>query len=161
MRYAVSESPVGDLIFIGDDNGLQFLEFYDSYDRYTIGDWDECADFFADVNEQLHEYFDGQRESFDLKLNPQGTEFQRSVWRALCEIPYGETRSYGEIANVIGNPKSVRAVGAANGRNPIAIVQPCHRVIGSDGSLTGFGGGLPRKQFLLNLEGARQGELPL
>jgi methylated-DNA-[protein]-cysteine S-methyltransferase len=102
--------------------------------------------------EQLAEYFAGKRAEFDLPLVPAGTEFQLSVWRALQTIPFGETRSYGEIAAQIGNPKACRAVGMANNRNPIAIVIPCHRVIGSDGSLTGYGGGLGIKQYLLDLE---------
>jgi methylated-DNA-[protein]-cysteine S-methyltransferase len=104
------------------------------------------------VKQQLDEYFAGKREAFDLKLAPHGTAFQLAVLQALQEIPYGETRSYQYIATRIGKPKSVRAVGAANGRNPLPIIIPCHRVIGSDGSLTGFGGGLPTKRFLLDLE---------
>jgi len=101
---------------------------------------------------QLAEYFAGKRAKFDLPLAPAGTEFQRSVWRALQTIPYGKTRSYGEIAAQIGNPKAFRAVGLANNRNPIVIIIPCHRVIGHDGSLVGFGGGLDVKQYLLDLE---------
>ena len=106
---------------------------------------------------QLAEYFCGERRRFDLPLAPRGTDFQREVWRALGEIPYGETRSYAEIARAIGRPRAVRAVGAANGRNPLPIVVPCHRVIGSDGSLTGFAGGLNAKIYLLELEGAKYG----
>ena len=162
MFYTIMESPIGQLILGGSAESLQLLEFFDARDRYEIGDdWIEDATPFGDAIRQLNEYFAGERTAFDLPLDPQGTPFQCSVWRALRTIPYGETRSYGEIANSIGNPKAVRAVGAANGRNPIAIVVPCHRVIGSDGTLTGFGGGLPRKQYLLNLEGAGQGELSL
>ena len=101
---------------------------------------------------QLAEYFAGKRKKFDLPLAPSGTEFQRSVWSALQTIPFGETRSYGDIAAQIGNPKACRAVGMANNRNPIAVIIPCHRVIGSDGSLTGYGGGLDVKQYLLGLE---------
>jgi methylated-DNA-[protein]-cysteine S-methyltransferase len=101
---------------------------------------------------QLSEYFGGTRTEFSLPLNPIGTPFQLAVWKALCQIPYGETRSYRDIAEMIGNPKAVRAVGMANHRNPITFIIPCHRVIGSDGSLTGYGGGLPLKQFLLDLE---------
>src|SRR3546814_589482 len=104
---------------------------------------------------QLEAYFTGALQAFDLPLKPIGTAFQREVWSTLAEIPYGETWSYGDVARRIGKPQAVRAVGAANGRNPIPIVLPCHRVIGADGSLTGFGGGLPAKQFLLTLEGAR------
>jgi methylated-DNA-[protein]-cysteine S-methyltransferase len=104
--------------------------------------------------DQLAAYFAGERTDFDLPLSPSGTPFQLSVWRALLSIPYGETISYRELARRIGNAKAVRAVGAANGRNPIPIIVPCHRVIGADGSLTGYGGGLPRKRLLLELEGA-------
>jgi methylated-DNA-[protein]-cysteine S-methyltransferase len=110
------------------------------------------------LRRQLAEYFAGRRAVFELPLAPRGTEFERAVWRALIEIPYGETRSYAEIARRIGRPQACRAVGRANGRNPLGIVVPCHRVIGSDGSLTGYGGGLEMKQYLLDLEGnaARQ-----
>jgi len=103
---------------------------------------------------QLGEYFEGRRTEFDLPLDPQGTDFQKKVWRALCDIPYGQTASYGQIARAIGAPAASRAVGAANGRNPIPIVVPCHRVIGANGTLTGFGGGLENKAILLALEGA-------
>src|SRR5699024_6827707 len=101
---------------------------------------------------QLNEYFNKQRQSFDILLNPAGTKFQQQVWTALKQIPFGKTYSYGQIAKAINNPKAVRAVGLANGKNPISIVIPCHRVIGADGSLTGYGGGLDRKKYLLNLE---------
>jgi methylated-DNA-[protein]-cysteine S-methyltransferase len=108
----------------------------------------------AQTVRQLEEYFAGTRRDFDLELAPHGTAFQLAVWDALLAIPYGETTSYGEIARGVGRPNAVRAVGQANGRNPIAIVVPCHRVIGSDHSLTGYGGGIDRKRFLLGLEGA-------
>jgi methylated-DNA-[protein]-cysteine S-methyltransferase len=114
-----------------------------------------CDDHHPVVREvmrQLEAYFAGERLEFDLPLAPEGTEFQRRVWKALAEIPYGETRSYGELARSIGKPAAVRAVGAANGRNPIGIIVPCHRVIGSSGKLVGYGGGLPMKQMLLDLE---------
>ena len=101
---------------------------------------------------QLNEYLEGNRREFEMPLAPEGTGFQKAVWRALCEIPYGETRSYGEIARRIDNPKACRAVGLANNRNPISIIIPCHRVIGSDGRLVGYGGGLPLKEYLLTLE---------
>ncbi len=117
-----------------------------------LSDWQENDSAFSDVVDQLSEYFAGTRKSFNLQLNPAGTAFQLSVLEALKNIPYGQTTTYQDIANRIGKPNAVRAVGAANGRNPIPIIIPCHRVIGSDGSLTGFGGGLPTKQFLLNLE---------
>lgn len=109
------------------------------------------------VCKQLKEYFNKQRTDFDFPLAASGTEFQHQVWNALVDVPYGETASYAAIANAIDNPKAVRAVGAANGKNPIAIVVPCHRVIGSNNTLTGYAGGLDRKRFLLNLEGAQQG----
>jgi methylated-DNA-[protein]-cysteine S-methyltransferase len=104
------------------------------------------------VERQLREYFQGKRTAFDLKLHPKGTPFQKAVWKALAAIPYGETRSYGEIAKAVGNPAAVRAVGLANGRNPLPIVVPCHRVIGANGHLVGYGGGLPVKQALLDRE---------
>jgi methylated-DNA-[protein]-cysteine S-methyltransferase len=109
-----------------------------------------------EVRRQLAEYLAGERDEFDLPLAPRGTEFERRVWQGLGAIPYGETRSYAEVARSIGHPAACRAVGRANGRNPIAVVIPCHRVIGSDGSLTGYGGGLDLKRFLLDLEGARR-----
>jgi len=109
---------------------------------------------------QLEEYFDGERREFDLPLNPSGTPFQMAVWKELLAIPYGETRSYKQIAQNIGNPKALRAVGMANNRNPISIIIPCHRVIGSDGSLVGYGGGLDMKQKLLDLERGEGGRLP-
>lgn len=105
-----------------------------------------------ETNRQLQEYFREKRKEFDIPLFRQGTEFQQKVWKALCQIPYGETRSYGEIAEMIGNPKASRAVGGANNRNPVLIIVPCHRVIGANGALVGFGGGLGAKEFLLNLE---------
>jgi len=111
----------------------------------------------ADVVAQLDAYFAGELTDFDMSMTLNGTEFQRRVWASLCEIPYGETISYGELARWVGNPKASRAVGLANGRNPVSIVVPCHRVIGSDGSLTGYGGGLERKVWLLEHEAARAG----
>lgn len=122
-------------------------------------DWIYNEQPFATVREQLTEYFAGQRKQFDLSLSLSGTEFQVSVLRALQQIPYGETTSYGKIALQIGRPKAVRAVGAANGRNPIPIIVPCHRVIGKSGDLTGFGGGLSTKEALLRLEAEHSGAL--
>ena len=107
----------------------------------------------AEAARQLHEYFTGERKAFDLPLSIKGTDFQQAVWNALMDVPYGETRTYGEIAKAIGKPKAARAVGMANNRNPVSIVIPCHRIIGADGSLTGYGGGLNAKEFLLKLEG--------
>ena len=114
------------------------------------------TDLLEKAGNQLIEYFQGKRKNFDLPLEPAGTEFQKKVWKALCTIPYGQTKSYGEIAAQIGNPKACRAVGGANNKNPIMIFIPCHRVIGADGSLVGFGGGLDAKKYMLNLE---KGEL--
>jgi methylated-DNA-[protein]-cysteine S-methyltransferase len=120
-----------------------------------LEEWTEGPNATLDrARVQLEEYFSGNRKQFDLPLAPQGTPFQQEVWHTLATIPYGETISYAQLAQRIGKPTAMRAVGAANGRNPLPIVLPCHRVIGADGSLTGFGGGLPTKQFLLELEGA-------
>ena len=122
--------------------------------------WEQRDDAFADVRSQLVEYFDGRRSEFDVPLGLEGNPFELRVWQALCEIPYGETESYGELAARIGHPGSARAVGAANGRNPISIVVPCHRVIGASGSLTGYAGGLDAKRRLLELEARGQLALP-
>jgi len=116
----------------------------------------ERTPLLEQAERQLAEYFAGERREFDLPLNPQGTAFQKEVWKALQEIPYGETRSYGEIACAVGREKAFRAVGMANHNNPISIIIPCHRVIGADGSLTGYGGGLDKKRFLLQLEGTEK-----
>lgn len=150
------DSPVGPLLLAADDEGLRLIEFQSPRHPMPRGsDWREGEhDTLTKARAQLVEYFDGRRRDFDLPLSPRGTAFQRAVWDALKAIPYGETRSYGQQAAQIGQPQSVRAVGAANGRNPLPIVIPCHRVIGANGDLTGFGGGLPVKQFLLRLEGA-------
>lgn len=158
MKYRYIKSPIGPLLLAGDDQGLRCVGFPEGKGVINPGDdWVEDGTAFEDVKKQLHEYFDGQRTGFDLKLAPEGTEFQRSVLDALRKIPYGETRSYQDIATGVGRPRAVRAVGAANGRNPLPIIIPCHRVIGTNGSLTGFGGGIPTKQFLLDLE---QGKNP-
>lgn len=153
MKYATLDSPVGPLMLAGDDEGLRFLSFATS-DRATPVEpgwaWDQAG--FAGPMAELSAYFAGDLRQFTTRLAPRGTPFQLGVWRALCDIPYGETISYGELARRIDNPKSVRAVGLANGANPLAIIVPCHRVIGSNGSLTGYGGGLPIKQRLLALE---------
>src|SRR5262249_6058920 len=115
-------------------------------------DWQWDGNPFKTVLQQLHEYFEGRSTSFDIPLSMSGSAFEHAVWSALQEIPYGETASYGEIARRVGEPDAPRAVGVANARNPIAVIVPCHRVIGADGSLTGYGGGLERKRFLLDLE---------
>jgi methylated-DNA-[protein]-cysteine S-methyltransferase len=153
--YTIFDSPVGELMLVGRDDAVTAIEFAGG--RRSGGpkpDWVRSDKPLREAIRQLKSYFAGKRTSFDLPLSPAGTEFQRQTWNALLEIPYGETRSYAQIAERIGRPKAVRAVGAANGSNPISIVVPCHRVIGSNGDLTGFGGGLDVKRKLLNLEGA-------
>jgi methylated-DNA-[protein]-cysteine S-methyltransferase len=155
MLYSRIPSPLGPLLLAGDDEGLQLLHFEQPGHLFAVGpDWEERGKAFAPAARQLEQYFLGRLRSFDLPLAPQGTAFQLRVWKALLRIPYGETRSYLDVAETLGDPKAVRAVGAANGRNPIAIVIPCHRVIGSNGSLTGYGGGIQIKARLLALEGA-------
>jgi methylated-DNA-[protein]-cysteine S-methyltransferase len=153
MRYCTTESPAGSLLLAGDEAGLRFLDFRRG--RRPLGpgdDWREERRPFRDALAQLQAYFAGRLRRFELSLAPQGTPFQHRVWDALLEIPYGETRSYGELARQIDAPGAARAVGLANGSNPIAIVIPCHRVIGADGRLTGYGGGLDVKRRLLALE---------
>ena len=147
------DSPIGELLLVGDGATLSGLYMQDGRKPKRIASgWSEAAAPFADVRAQLEEYFAGERTTFDIPLAPEGAPFEREVWRALEEIPYGETVSYGEIARRVGQPTAARAVGTANGRNPIAVIVPCHRVIGADGSLTGYGGGLERKRLLLELE---------
>ena len=153
MFYREVESPVGPLLLAGDDEGLRFLLFTKGRDKARpTPEWEPDRSRLKESARQLGAYFAGRLRDFDLPLAPQGTSFQTAVWSALLKIPYGETVSYGQIADRLGNPKAVRAVGLANGSNPIAIIIPCHRVIGSNGSLTGYGGGLPIKQALLSLE---------
>ena len=163
--YDIIASPIGRLFVGGSARGIHRIDFIDD-ERETrdeasrvalleresgeAAERDSAAAAFATA--QLAEYFAGERSEFDLPLYPVGTDFQLRVWNALLDVPYGETVSYGEIAEAIGNPGGSRAVGAANGRNPISIVAPCHRIIGANGSLTGYGGGLDRKAWLLNLE---------
>jgi methylated-DNA-[protein]-cysteine S-methyltransferase len=152
--YRYVDSPIGPLLLAADDSGLRRLAFAGEHGpAQPEPDWCQGEHPLLDrAASQLEEYFAGRRQSFDLPLAPCGTPFQVAVWQGLERIPYGETISYAELATRIGRPQAMRAVGAANGRNPIAIIVPCHRVIGADGSLTGFGGGLPRKRFLLELE---------
>ena len=153
LYYCYLETPIGELLLAGDADGLSLIGFpKGSMRREPEPDWIFNERPLAEARRQLREYFAGKRRAFDLPLNLSGTEFQVSVLRALLEIPYGETVSYGEIAKRIGRPRAVRAVGAANGRNPLPVVVPCHRVIGSTGDLTGFGGGLDTKEALLRLE---------
>lgn len=155
--YKIIASPVGALTLVASDKGLvAILWENDDPDRVRLGKLVEQPEnpILAEAEKQLGAYFAGALKAFDLPLDFAGTPFQKSVWRALLTIPFGETRSYGEIARQIGRPTAFRAVGAANGRNPISIVAPCHRVIGSTGKLTGFAGGLAAKQRLLDLEQA-------
>lgn len=153
MYYCYMQTPVGKLLLAGDEQGLRRVDFQDGpHPAKPQQGWQENEKPFRETIAQLRKYFSGERRSFDLPLAPEGTEFQLKVWRALRAIPYGETRSYGELARRIKRPQASRAVGAANGQNPLPIIVPCHRVIGADGSLTGFGGGLKIKQQLLELE---------
>ena len=159
-RYKVMPSPVGKLTLVTDLSALvAILWERERPGRVRLGSMEEHNDdpTLIEVERQLTQYFDGERSRFELPLNFHGTTFQKKVWNALLDIPYGETRTYGEIATAIGSPTAVRAVGAANGRNPISIVAPCHRVIGSSGELTGFAGGLAAKETLLVIEDARWG----
>ena len=158
MIYTTVDSPVGELLLGGDGTALSRLWFMGAgVRRPATADpsWTQDDDAFPVVRDQLDEYFAGERQTFDVPLALEGTEWERRVWGALRTIPYGETRSYGEIAREVCTIRAARAVGLANGRNPVAIIVPCHRVIGADGSLTGFGGGLERKRTLLDLEAGR------
>ena len=155
--YKLMKSPVGTLRLVGSDNGLAGVWFERSRPERVRprGDAETPRHpVLIEAERQLSEYFAGRRRKFDLKLDFVGTDFQKSVWKALLTIPFGQTRSYGEVARQVGRPSASRAVGAANGRNPVSIVAPCHRVVGSTGALTGFGGGLDVKERLLKLEGA-------
>jgi methylated-DNA-[protein]-cysteine S-methyltransferase len=159
MLYTILDSPVGELLLAGDGRQLHRLAFHSNAAPAVVDpSWRRSAEAFAPVSRQLEEYFAGSRRTFDIELAFDGGTFDRTVWHALLEVPYGETVSYGELARRIGTPDRARAVGSANARNPIALVVPCHRVIGADGSLTGYGGGLERKRLLLELEA---GVLPL
>lgn len=151
--HRMVDSPVGELTMVGDGETLTGLYFPGHTRRPlqdTFGDRDDLA--FPRAVEQLAEYFDGRRTGFDVPLAPRGNAFQHKVWTQLALIPYGQTRSYGQLAVALGDPGLARAVGAANGQNPISIIVPCHRVVGADGKLTGYAGGLDRKRFLLDLE---------
>ena len=142
------ETPVG-RICIGEENGcITHVTWSKIPQEYVLAE----TELVLNCKKQLDEYFAGKRETFDLPLAPKGTEFQQKVWNALKEIPYGETRTYGEIAAAIGNPKAARAVGMANNKNPIGILIPCHRVVGANGKLVGYAGGMEKKEFLLELE---------
>jgi methylated-DNA-[protein]-cysteine S-methyltransferase len=151
--YTTMESPLGELLLAGDAEELQRLDMRDGRRPVAIRpDWERDDLAFGPVRGQLEEYFAGERRDFEVRLALHGNPFEQRVWEALRQIPYGDTVSYGEIARRIGDPGAARAVGLANGRNPVAVIVPCHRVIGADGSLTGYGGGLERKRFLLDLE---------
>ncbi len=153
IYHTFMSSPLGNILLTADDHGLTGINFQNGTEakkppRGSV----ESAAPFEEAERQIGAYFRGALKRFNLPLSPSGTPFQRSVWNALCDIPYGETISYGELAKRIGKPTACRAVGAANGRNPLPIVVPCHRVIGSDGRLTGYNGGIHLKEYLLKLE---------
>jgi methylated-DNA-[protein]-cysteine S-methyltransferase len=162
IRYARYESPLGPVIAIADAEGIISIDFIKAkYAKRIERDWVEDATdpVLGRCFDQLREYFAGKRREFDLPLSPHGTPFQERVWQEIARVPYGETISYGELARRAGAPGQARAAGAATGRNPVAVVVPCHRIVGADGSLTGYAGGLERKQGLLELEGVLQRSL--
>ena len=148
MSEAFLNSPLGTLVIQGDESGLQRVEFLDE----KIPQSEKIPVVLEDAVSQLSDYFEGKRKTFDLKLNPQGTDFQKRVWLQLAQIPFGKTTSYLQMAKDLGDPKVIRAAASANGKNPIAIIIPCHRVIGSDNSMTGYAGGIWRKKWLLEHE---------
>jgi methylated-DNA-[protein]-cysteine S-methyltransferase len=157
MLYTTFDSPLGQLLAVGDGQALHGLYMQEGRTGISVRrDWTPAEEPFAELRAQLADYFSGVRTAFDLPLVMTGSPFQRRVWSALQEIPYGETTSYGEIAHRVGAPSAPRAVGVANGQNPVCVIVPCHRVIGADGSLTGYGGGLERKRLLLELEAGVQ-----
>jgi methylated-DNA-[protein]-cysteine S-methyltransferase len=161
ILYTRMPSPVGELLLVGDGVWLHSVHMPSQKGRPAVAPgWRRSDDAFAEARDQLDAYFAGERREFDLLLAPEGTPFRHEVWSALRAIPYGETRSYGELAAQLGRPRAARAVGLANGRNPIAIVVPCHRVIGSDRSLTGYAAGVERKRQLLELESGVLGLTP-
>jgi methylated-DNA-[protein]-cysteine S-methyltransferase len=153
MRYTYLDSPLGALLAVRDEAGLTGLYLPSGRHPVKVApEWVPGDTAFDDVRGQFDEYFSGQRQTFDLRLHLSGTAFQKRVWTALLDIPYGETTSYGKTAAAIGAPRASRAVGLANGQNPVAIIVPCHRVVGANGSLTGYGGGLDAKRWLLEHE---------
>ena len=154
IQWTTVSSPIGPMLLTADDGGLTglYMEVRAHGPHRPDPGWVRDDAAFDDVTRQLAEYFAGERTGFDVELNPSGTPFQLQVWAALRTIPYGEVRTYGQIAQQVGQPGAARAVGLANGRNPISIIVPCHRVIGTSGALTGYGGGLERKRHLLDLE---------
>ncbi len=162
IRYVHFESPLGPVMAVADDEGITHVDFIDAKYARRIGpDWvhDPQAPVLRECVRQLAEYYDGNRTTFDLPLAPRGTEFQRRVWDEIAHVPYGKTITYGELAKRAGAPGHARAAGAATGRNPVGVVIPCHRIVGADGSLTGYAGGLERKRELLELEGVLQRSL--
>lgn len=156
MKYTLYASPLGNLLLAGDSTGLKLVNFQEgTHPRPIPPGWEPDPAHFVDALAQLDAYFAGSLRNFDLPLAPSGTPFQLEVWNELLRVPFGTTISYGDLAERIGRPKAVRAVGAANGANPIPLIIPCHRVIGSNGKLTGYGGGIGIKEKLLAHEGAR------
>lgn len=160
VRYRTMDSPVGVLTLAGVGERLAHLRMVDQTYEPDRAGWEPDDTAFSAAVRQLDEYFRGERQQFDLELEMAGTGFQRRVWEALLTIPYGQTRSYGDIARQIGAPGASRAVGLANGHNPIGIIVPCHRVIGANGKMTGYGGGIERKELLLGLERSRVSAQP-
>jgi methylated-DNA-[protein]-cysteine S-methyltransferase len=156
IYFSTMESPIDELLFLSEGEALSCLHMIEGKQKMEIDSaWkrDDKLPIFKAVREQLESYFAGELKDFDVPMQMHGTEFQLKVWNELCNIPYGTTINYGQLAHRIGNPNAQRAVGLANGRNPIAVIVPCHRVIGANGTLTGYGGGLSRKEILLKLEG--------
>ncbi|PHS39485.1 MAG: cysteine methyltransferase [Robiginitomaculum sp.] len=153
-HYDYLDTPIGPLLLAGCKDYLRFVGFAEGFQaRRPLEIWKKDGRMFTQARQEFTEYFAGTRTKFTVPIKLSGSEFQRSVWQALIDVPYGETCSYGDIANAINNPKSSRAVGGANNANPIPVIVPCHRIIGADKSMTGFGGGIPTKEFLLDLEG--------
>ncbi|NND61624.1 MAG: methylated-DNA--[protein]-cysteine S-methyltransferase [Flavobacteriaceae bacterium] len=156
MELAYMNTPIGNIEIKGNNFGISSIQFVEE----AVSSSESVPDSLQNVMTQLREYFSNNRASFDIKLNPEGTDFQNKVWQELQQIPFGKTTSYQKMANRLGDPKVIRAAASANGKNPIAVVIPCHRVIGTDGSLTGYAGGLHRKKWLLEHEsGIKQGQL--
>jgi len=162
IRYARYDSPLGPVIAVANEGGLTNVDFVGAkYEKKVRPDWveDPSAPALRACIAQLAEYFAGRRKTFDLPLAAEGSDFQKRVWSEIARVPYGQTITYGELAKRAGAPGQARAAGAATGRNPLGLVVPCHRIMGADGSLTGYAGGLERKRGLLELEGALQGSL--
>jgi methylated-DNA-[protein]-cysteine S-methyltransferase len=162
--YDYLDTPIGSLLLAGCENYLRFVGFPEAAKgleahtpRQPLDKWQRSGNMFTQAKRELTEYFAGTRTEFTVPIKLSGSSFQRAVWQALQDVPYGETCSYGDIAHAINNPKSSRAVGGANNANPIPVIVPCHRIIGADKSMTGFGGGIPTKEFLLDLEGRTAG----